>query len=150
MKKTFCKLFSLLAVLVLTLSVSLPVACAVEERASYYFAGTDAVAYAEDNGRIYIEADALATDIMDVIGVESITVYEKQSDGYYDPVYTYDSSNTSGMTRTNNYEHFKSVTYRGTIGKQYYARIVFYAENDEGYETLTCRTNVVTAVAVEA
>ena len=147
MKKMFCKLCSLLAMLALTLSVTLPAACAAEQ-ASYYFAGTGAVAYAEDNGRIYIEADAFATEVMDVIGVKSITIYEKQSDGYYDPVYTYDSSNTSGLTRTNNYEYFKSVTYRGTIGKQYYARIAFYAENDEGNETLYHNTNVVTAVSV--
>ena len=84
---------------------------------------------------------------MDVIGVESITIYEKQSDGYYDDVYVYTRYNTPGMTRTNNYEHFKSVTYQGTIGTKYYARIAFYAENDEGSETLYSDTNIVTAVA---
>ena len=146
--KKFPRHFSCLAaVLVLTLSLLVPMACAAEQ-ASYYFAATDAVAYAEADGKILIEADALATDIMDVIGVESITVYEKQADGYYDDVYTYTRYNTSGMTRTNNVEHFKSVIYQGTVGKKYYARIAFYAENDEGSETLYHNTNVVTAVSV--
>ena len=102
----------------------------------------------EDNGKIYIEADALATDIMDVIGVESITIYEKQSDGYDDDVYVYTRYNTAGMTRANNVEHFKSVTYQGTVGKKYYATVAFYAENDEGSETLYHDTYVVTAVSV--
>ena len=115
MKKFPCRLSFLTAVLVLTLSLLVPMACAAEQ-ASYYFTSTSAVAYAEPNGKIYIEADALATGTMDVIGVESITIYEKQSDGYYDDVYVYTRYNTPGMTRTNNYEHFKSVTYQGTIG----------------------------------
>lgn len=147
MKQNIRRLGSLASILLLALSLMLPMACAAEN-ASYYFAFTEAVAYAEDNGKILIEADALATDIMDVIGVESITIYEKQSDGYYDDVYTYNQTNTSGMTRTNNVEHFKSVTYQGTVGKKYYARIAFYAENDEGNETLYSNTNVVTAVSV--
>ena len=66
----------------------------------------------------------------------------------YDPVYTYTRTNTSGMTRTNNVEHFKSVTYQGTVGTKYFATIAFYAEDDEGSETLYCDTNVVTAVSV--
>lgn len=146
--KTFPRRFSCLtAALVLILTLLVPMACAAEQ-ASYYFAATDAVAYAEADGKIYIEADVLATGIMDVIGVESIIIYEKQSDGYYDDVHTYTRYNTSGMTRTNNVEHFKSVTYQGTVGKKYFASITFYAENDEGYETLSNSTNVVTAVSV--
>ena len=77
MKKISRRFLCLSAVLVLTLSLMVPVACAAEQ-ASYYFAGTSAVAYAEANGKILIEADALATDIMDEIGFESITIYEQQ------------------------------------------------------------------------
>lgn len=147
MKKALRRMGSLTAVLVLMLSLILPMACAAEQ-ASYYFARTDAVAYAESGGEIYIEAYAHATDIMDKVGVESIEIYEKQSDGYYDVVYTYTRYNTSGMIRSNNFEHFKTVTYQGTVGKKYFADITFYAENDEGFETLSNSTNVVTAVSV--
>lgn len=147
MKKFIHRISSLAAVFALVLTLMLPIACAAEN-ASYYFASTEAVAYAESNGVILIEADACGTGTMDVIGVESITIYEQQSDGYYDDVYVYDQSNTSGMTRTNNYEHFKSVTYQGTVGTKYCARIAFYAEDAEGCETLYAYTNVVTAVSV--
>lgn len=147
MKQFIRRFGSVAAVLALTLALMLPIACAAEN-ASYYFAATDAVAYAEDNGKILVEAYACATGTMDVIGVESITIYEQQSNGYYDDVYVYDQSNTSGMTRTNNYEHFKSVTYQGTVGTKYCARIAFYAEDAEGCETLYAYTNVVTAVSV--
>ena len=118
MKQFSRRLCSLIAALILTAALLVPMACAAA-RASAYFAVTDVVAYAEENGKILIEADACATDIMDEIGVKSITIYEKQSNGYYDDVKTYTRYNTSGMISTNNYEHFKSLTYQGTVGKKY-------------------------------
>lgn len=147
MKHFSRRLCSLTAALILAAALLVPMACAAT-RSSAYFAVTSAVAYAEENGKILIEADACATGMMDEIGVKSITIYEKQSDGYYDDVKTYTRNNTSGMIRTNNYEHFKSITYQGTIGKKYYAEIAFYAKDSEGNETLYCDTNVVTAVSV--
>ena len=80
--RRFC---SLTAALFLTAALLVPMAWAAA-RASDYFAFTDAVAYAEENGKILIEADVCATGMMDEIGVKSITIYEKQSDGYYDDV----------------------------------------------------------------
>lgn len=142
--RRFC---SLTAALFLTAALLVPMACAAA-RASDYFAFTDAVAYAEENGKILIEADVCATGMMDEIGVKSITIYEKQSDGYYDDVKTYTRYNTSGMISTNNYEHFKSLTYQGTVGKKYYADIAFYAKDSDGNETLSSITNIVTAVSV--
>ena len=142
--RRFC---SLTAALFLTAALLVPIACAAA-RASDYFAFTDAVAYAEENGKILIEADVCATGMMDEIGVKSITIYEKQSDGYYDDVKTYTRYNTSGMISTNNYEHFKSLTYQGTVGKKYYADIAFYAKDSDGNETLSSITNIVTAVSV--
>ena len=147
MKHFSRRLCSLTAALLLAAALLVPMACAAT-RSSAYFAVTSAVAYAEENGKILIEADACATGMMDEIGVKSITIYEKQSDGYYDDVKTYTRYNTSGMIRTNNYEHFKSLTYQGTIGNKYYARIAFYAKDSDGNETLYSDTNVVTAVSV--
>lgn len=147
MKQFSRHLCSLIAALTLSVALLVPVACAAA-RASDYFAVTDAVAYAEENGKILIEADVCATETMDEIGVKSITIYEKQSDGYYDDVKTYTRYNTSGMIATNIYEHFKSITYQGTIGKKYYAEIGFYAKNSSGSETLYYDTNIVTAVSV--
>lgn len=147
MKQFSRRLCSFIAALTLSVALLVPVACAAA-RASDFFAVTDAVAYAEENGKILIEADVCATETMDEVGVKSITIYEKQSDGYYDDVKTYTRYNTSGMIATNIYEHFKSITYQGTIGKKYYATIAFYAKNSDGSETLYCDTNVVTAVSV--
>lgn len=141
------RLCSFIAALILTATLLEPMACATA-RASDYFAVTSAVAYAEENGKILIEADVCATETMSEVGVKSITIYEKQSDGYYDDVKTYTRYNTSGMIAANNYTHFKSLTYQGTIGKKYYAEIAFYAKNSDGNETLYCDTNVVTAVSI--
>ena len=162
MKQFSRRLCSLTATLILAVVLLVPMACATT-RSSAYFAVTSAVAYAEEDGKILIEADVCATRTMDEVGVKSITIYEKQSDGYYDDVKTYTMKkdgrlykavktytryNTSGMIATNNYTHFKSLTYQGTIGKKYYAEIAFYAKNSDGNETLYCDTNVVTAVSV--
>ena len=147
MKQFSRRLCSLTAALILTAVLLVPMACAAA-RASDYFAVTSAVAYAEENGKILIEADVCATGMMDEIGVKSITIYEKQSDGYYDDVKTYTRYNTSGMISTNNYEHFKSLTYQGTVGKKYSADIAFYAKDSDGNETLSSITNIVTAVSV--
>lgn len=145
MKKHTCRISCLAIALTLAFTLLVPMACAAET-ASDYFAGTDAVAYAEANGKIYIEGECIGTGTMDEIGIKSITIYEKQSDGYYDSVYTYTRYNTSGMIAYNDYSHFKSVTYQGTVGKKYYAEIAFYAEDSDGYEILYHDTNVVTAV----
>lgn len=147
MKQFSRRFFSFAAALTLSIVLLVPMACAAT-RASAYFAVTSAVAYAEEGGKILIEADVCATRTMDEVGVKSITIYEQQSDGYYDDVKTYTRYNTSGMIATNIYEHFKSITYQGTIGKKYYATIAFYAKNSSGSETLYCDTNVVTAVSV--
>ena len=145
MKKNTRRLCGLAVALTLALSIMIPMACAAEQ-ASDYFAGTSAVAYAEANGQIYIEGDCSGTDIMDEIGIKTIIIYEQQSDGYYDDVYTYTRYNTSGMIAYNDYEHFKSVTYQGTVGKKYYAEIGFYAKDSDGNETLYHDSNIVTAV----
>ena len=149
MKKIARRIFTSIAVLALTLTLFIPAACATEN-ASYYFAGTDAVAYAEANGEIYIEGECIGTKTMDEIGIKSITIYEQQSDGYYDPVHTYTRYNTSGMIVTNDYSHFKSVTYQGTVGTKYFAEIAFYAKDSDGNETMYCDSNVVTAVRTPA
>ena len=149
MQKINHRFFTLIAALTLTLTLLVPAACAAEN-ASYYFSVTSAVACAEADGKIYVEGDCMGTGMMDEIGIKSITIYEQQSDGYYDPVHTYTRYNTSGMIIYNNYEHFKSVTYQGTVGTKYFAEIAFYAKDSDGNETLYCDTNVVTAVRTPA
>lgn len=145
MKKTACRLGGLAAALILAMTLLVPGACAAET-ASYYFAGTDAVIFADPGGEIYIEGASLATHTMEELGIDSITIYEQQDDGLYDPVYTYTRYNTAGMIEYNEYVFFKSVTYQGTVGKKYYACIGFYAKDDEGSEILYHDSNVVTAV----
>ncbi len=147
MKRFTRRLCGLISALILTAALLVPMACAAVQ-ASAYFAVTDVVAYAEEDGKIYIEADVCATRTMEEVGVKSVTIYEKQSDGYYDEVKTYTRYNTSGMISTNNIHNFKSLTYQGTIGKKYYAEVAFYAKNSEGNETLYHDSNVVTAVKV--
>lgn len=147
MKRFSRRLCGLTAALILAAALLIPMACATVQ-ASAYFAVTSSMAYAQEDGKILIEGDVCATGMMDEIGIKRITIYEKQSDGYYESVKTYTRDDTSGMIRTNNYEHFKRLTYQGTIGKKYYATIAFYAKDSEGNETLYHDSNVVTAVKV--
>lgn len=145
------RILSLLCALVMILSVPV-VACAAdaEPRASYYFSFTDVRAYAEDNGRILIEIDVNATHTMQEVGASYVHIYEQQSDGDYEAVYTFSKEDYPNLIWTNSTCAYVDVTYQGTIGKKYYALVGCYAKDSNGAETLYDTTRVVTAVRVEA
>ena len=115
-------------------------------KASDYFAVTEAWATALGKGKVLVEYDMGTTHIMDELGVLHIVIYEqRESDGGYSSVKTYSRYNTNGFIENDSTCHGGSVTYYGTSGKKYYAKVTFYAKNDDGSETLNQLTNKVTA-----
>ena len=144
MKKIPRRFLGLTAALVMALTLLSPLACAAVT-ASDYFAVTAIIVTPVGGGRFAVEADAMATEIMDEVGVKSITIYERQSDGSYDDVASWTRYNTIGMIATNNITNYKRVYYDGTAGTKYYATVSFYAKNSEGSETITRNSEVITA-----
>ena len=96
-------------------------------------------------GKVRIEFDMGTTQIMDELGVMHIVIKEENSDGSFSSVKTYSRYNTSGFIDSNSTCHGGSVTYSGTQGKRYYAKVTFYARDENGSETLNQLTNTVTA-----
>ena len=145
------RIFSLLCALVMILSVPV-VACAAdaEPRASYYFSCTDVRAYAEDNGRILIEIDIDATHTMQEVGASDVWIYEVDSNGDSEIVYTFTMEDYPNMIWTNSSCACVDVTYQGTIGMRYFATVACYARDSEGAEWRYYDTRTVTAVRYEA
>lgn len=141
MKKRFLSLVCI-ALLLVSLSTAI---YAVDARASDYFSATDVRAYAKSGGKILFEIDIDATHTMQEVGASEVYVYEQQSDGTWDNVYTFTMEAHPYLIETNSMSAYVDATYQGTVGKNYYAAVACYARDSEGAEWLYFNTPVVTA-----
>lgn len=141
--KKHIRLLSVVLALALMFSM-IPLANAVETRGSDYFAAHVVQAFAIGNGKVLVEFDIDATDMMDEIGASKIRIYEQQSNGTYTNVYTY-TRDDDGMMFYNDCFANSDVTYQGIPGRKYYATVSLYCKDNTGSETITRNTNVVTA-----
>lgn len=117
----------------------------VDIQASEYFASRKAEIMAAGSGKIKIELDVKATDVMQELGASDIYVYEVQSDGRYTEVYHYTKSTHPVLIQKNDYRSVIQVTYQGTAGKSYYVAAWCYAKNASGSQTTWIGSNVVKA-----
>ena len=140
MKYKSLRLLSSLFAIALLFSM-IPMAHASSTRASDYFAYTDVWATPLGGGRVAVEFDINATDIMQELGAEKIYIWGQQSDGSYENVKTY----SSGLIDKNTADAYRMITYYGTSGVKYYATVVLYAKDSSGSEKLYSNTRVVTA-----
>lgn len=140
------RMISLLCVVCVLLSMpGLACAADITPRASDYFSCTDVRAYAEGGGEILIEIDVDATHMMQEVGAEYVFIYEEQSDGDFECVYTFRKTEHPGMVEYNSFFGYVDVTYQGVSGTRYYALVACYAKDKNGAESLYFETNVVTA-----
>ena len=137
------RLISLLCILALLCSLTLPSLAA--ENASYYFGYTDVRAYATGGGEVLFEIDVDATHTMLEVGAEAVFVFEQQSNGEYEVVYTFLLEDNDYMTWKNLAYASIDVRYQGTPGTKYYGYIGCYARDADGAEALYFETNIVTA-----
>mgnify|MGYP005761534915 CR=1 FL=1 len=114
-------------------------------RASEYFGYTAVYAFAKDDGEILIEYDIDPTHKMLECGARVIWIYEEQSNGKFEDVFTYHMDDYPEMIQHNTIIGDGEVTYQGTPGLQYYALVGVYAKDANGSETMYFYTNVVTA-----
>lgn len=141
MKKRLLSLF----LAMLLLSGLSTVAYASSSRASDYFSATSVRAYAENNGVILFEIDVDATHTMQEVGASEVYVYEQQSNGDWEIVYTFRKTSHSSLIWQNSSCAYVDARYQGTIGKKYFATVACYAKDSDGYECLYFDTPVVTA-----
>ena len=114
-------------------------------RASEYFSYTAVYAFALDDGEILIEYDIDPTHTMLECGARVIWIYEEQSNGEYEDVFTYRMEDYPDMIQYDSIIGDGEVTYPGTPGKNYYALVGLYAKDANGSETMYFYTKVVTA-----
>lgn len=114
-------------------------------RASEYFSCTAVYATALDDGEVLIEYDIDPTHTMLECGARVIWIYEEQSNGKFEDVFTYHMDDYPEMIQHNSIIGDGEVTYQGTPGLQYYALVGVYAKDANGSETMYFYTNVVTA-----
>ena len=112
-------------------------------RASEYFSCTAVYATALDDGEVLIEYDIDPTHTMLECGARVIWIYEEQSNGKFEDVFTYHMDDYPEMIQHNSIIGDGEVTYQGTPGLQYYALVGVYAKDANGSETMYFYTNVV-------
>ena len=107
---------------------------------SIYIDNYSATMYADNNG--YVEAwfHITGIGIMDEIGAVSIDIIENGT-----LVKTYKYTNTPGLLVYNKFIHAGSVTYAGTVGKNYKAYVTYKAGKNGGWDNRGLETNTVTA-----
>ena len=129
----------LAAILLLSLVLSVSAFAAMESSA--YISYTSAMVSKSGN-TINVVFEIRGRNIMDMIGVTTIDLYEKNGN-VWSLVKTFDYTDSlyaSDMMATNTYTKYDSVSYAGDGSKSYFATVVFYAERNGGSDTVTMNT----------
>lgn len=122
---------ALLLCIVLTCCMVIPASA----RASEYFHRTYVKATNVGGGTLSIMVDLAATGTMQEVGATKVVVYEKKSNGNFEPVYTFTREAYPNLITYNRLSYITYVTYYGDPGKSYYVSAAFYAKNASGSQT---------------
>lgn len=116
-------------------------------QASEYISGTSTAAGALGNGKVRFTFSITATRPMKDVGATQVDVFEVGNDS--NPVLSchHTSSAYDYIMGHNTGKHVAGVTYYGQAGKQYYAKVRFFAgEYGVAGDVYTMGTAIVTAV----
>ena len=76
--------------------------------------------------------EVTAVGLMDELGMSSVTIQRSSDNQNWTDMTTYTKANNSSMVRENTTHHEAYVTYVGTAGYYYRAKIWFYAKKGTG------------------
>ena len=130
--KRFSRMVSLLLAVVMVLAV--PAAAMENEnaRASSFFMSSDVYLYKTSSTKFQAWFEVSALGIMDEVGASEIKIQESSDGENWTTVKTCTMANYSNLVRTNSGVHASYVSYTGTVGKYYRAKITLYAKNSTG------------------
>jgi hypothetical protein len=138
------KLTAIIAIVLIIATIAAPSALALGGlKASNYFNAYSA-SISKSSTTITINFSVTATGTMTTLGVSSIKIYYVNSSNEWELVATLTGSTTSGLTGSNRAYYSSSATYTGVAGRQYYAKVEFYAANSSGTGSRSYSTNSVT------
>jgi len=113
--------------------------------ASDYISGTYSNIFAGSNGNLTISFRITSPGPMTKLGATSIDIYENngRTTKLVDTVYATDAGYENMMGT--GISHASNITFSGTVGYQYYAKVHLTASNSNGGETTTSISPTVTA-----
>ena len=118
-----------------TMLLAVPAAAAenAEPRASSFFGSSDVYLYQTSSTKFqaWFEVSALYT--MDKVGASEIKIQESSDGENWTTVKTCTKDNYSNLICENTGFHASYVSYTGTSGNYYRAKITLYAENSSGF-----------------
>lgn len=125
------KRFSKLVCLILVMATILAVPVYAQEIQPYgsdFFGSKLSYLYKTSSTEFEVWIEVIAIGMMDEIGASSITVQRSSDDKNWTDVKTYTKSTDTNLVCTNSYHHEAYVTYTGTSGYYYRAKVWFYAK----------------------
>lgn len=120
----------------------MPMAQAIDTKASHQISSYRAVATSGENGAIYSTFSVICVPEADALGAENISISMKLNNRWV-PMKQYDRDD-AGMSETNTSNYGNTITYYGTTGMDYKVEITVFAEDADGYDSRT-QTHYVTA-----
>lgn len=131
--KRLSKLICML--LAATMLLAFPAAAAenAEPRASSFFMSSDVYLYQTSSTQFEAWFEVSALGIMDKVGASEIKIQESSDGENWTTVKTYSKSSYTNLIREDSGVHSSYVTYTGTTGNYYRAKITLYAENSTGF-----------------
>lgn len=118
--------------LVMAILMTIPAFAAGTSKASHYFIRTSTYLEKTSGTTFDVWFDVTATGMMQELGVSTIKVQRSSDKSNWSTVKTFSKDNYSQMTDDNTVAHDDCVTYTGTAGYYYRAKVTFYAKNSSG------------------
>ncbi len=130
--KRFSRMVCLLLAVVMILAI--PVAAMENEnaRASSFFGSSDVYLYKTSSTKFQAWFEVTAPTGMDKLGASEIKIQESSDGENWTTVKTCTMANYSNLICENTGTHGSYVSYTGTIGKYYRAKITLYAKDSTG------------------
>lgn len=130
--KRVSRIICMLLVAVLLLSIPAVAAENAEPRASSFFGSTDVYLYKTSSTQFQAWFEVSALGGMEKLGASEIKIQESSDGENWTTVKTCTMANYSNLICENTGFHASYVSYTGTTGKYYRAKITLYAENSTG------------------
>ena len=145
MRCTMKRITSLFVILALCTGIMILPSSA---RSSYYLNEYRAWLNAEENGKISVTVDVVATDYMDEVGASRIEIFESKNGGQtWTSESVFLASLFPEMYDTNDFAYYDTpVSYQGVPGYMYCALVTIYAGDETGSDSREYTTWAVTAV----
>lgn len=129
--------------LVMSMLMTVPAFAAEAPKASYYFGRLSTYLEKTSGTSFEVWFDVTATGTMEELGVSTIKVQRSSDRSSWTTVKTFSKADYSQMTDDNTVSHADCVTYTGTAGYYYRAKVTFYAENNSGSSEYVMYTDTI-------